>query len=416
MATEQLNLEFNQFTFNNYFRKIKGDMYQTDFYRRLVEIFNKQTIDTMLGVSNPDDGQPTILDMELFYSNWESKNSYIDYASSIGTSFGPDQGNIDEPYALLKQFSGFLIQYYFFVRRNSTSVLPRIVSQNETGYYIQTANLYLFFRDSRVRGAGNITINSMCRANYSFINGDENRRNYISSNKNLFGWCGCFAPQDPITDVTGFEIQNECDPMCVAQPSIKLWTEAATQVECTSAVCVISGISLNIEDSEDREYNINQICSACEKNSTEDQPCRCVIDSDFASLLGKIGATGTDGRPSGMDVSSTFNRYCPNAICVITDYTQGGTTVIPCNTLNPAASGLGDPNYATGQIDYTFNVGISSGAISLIVLFVFVPLIFLFFIAIVKNTQEIVVRNKRPPPGGGSIPASRGNTSRIGIN
>lgn len=406
-----LNTDFNQFAFTNYLRTIGGNLYKTNFYTELFRKrgMDKSVLDRMLGVSNPVDGDPTIIDPELLYANWEDKNNYVEYALEIQNFLGSDTPNIDQPYAELQLMSAFLIQYYFFVKRNVNSVLPRLVGPNETGYYVQTTNLYLFFRDNRARGIGNLTISSMCEQNYSFVDGDESKRIYISRNSSLLNWCGCFAPQDPINEAAGFEVPNECDPLCVTQSSIKLWDRDARIISCNSAVCVISGISLNIEDSADRIYNINQICSACEKNSTEDQPCRCVIDSDFASLLTKISAPGVDGKPSGMDVSSTFNRYCPNAICVITDYTQAGTTVVPCNTLNPAATGLGDENYATGEVNYTFDVGINSGTISLIVLFILIPLVFLCFIAIVKNTQEIVVKNKRPPPGGGS-------QNRIGIN
>jgi len=392
-----LNLDFNQFSFTNYLRTINGNLRKTIFYIPMINGMNKKVLDSMLGVVNPDDTETTIIDPELLYANWESKNNYQDYAVEIQLFLGPDNGNFDTPYALLQNMSAFLIQYYFFVKRNVNSILPRLVGLNQPGYYIQTTNLYLFFKDDRIRGAGNQTISTMCENNYLFIDGDENKRIYISKNTSLLNWCGCFAPQDPITKAVGFEVPNECDPLCVAQPSIKLWSQSANKIECNSAVCIIGQITINIQDSSDRSYNINQIGSACEKNSSDEQPCRCVIDSDFASLLTKIGAPGTDGKPSGMDVSSTFYRYCPNAICLITDYTQGGTTVIPCNSLNPAATGIGEENYATGETTYTFGVDLNSGILGIVVLFIFIPLIFLFFIAIVKNSQEISVNSKRPP-------------------
>lgn len=384
-----LNLDFNQVLFTNYYSSIGGNLYKTNFYSQLIQKFggDPTTINNMLGVNDPTVDFATI-DTQLFYNNWSSKDQALAYASQINAALFSGTANIGQAWALLQNMSGFMIQFYFFVKRDINSVLPKIVGYSKPGYYQQTNNFYTFFRSNLVRGAGNVTINSMCQQLVSFVDGDENKRTYISKSPNLLGWCGCFAPLDPISVASGVDVPQECDTLCVNQSAIKLWELNGVNpepLECQSAVCVMSGISLNVQESTDRIYNFNQICTACEDN--KEQPCRCVIDSDFASLLTKIQA-----GDSGMDVSTIFNQYCPNAICVITDYTQEGTRIVDCNSLNPAASGLGTENYATGDITYTFDVGINSGTVSLIVLFVLLPLIFLCFIVIIKDSQEIKVK------------------------
>lgn len=400
MSVNGLPTGYDPNSFIRYYNSIGGDLTQTDFYKSLIggnDPDKIKIVHDILGV-NTDLG--IRIDPPTFYNNWGKYENALDYASRIGTiyflgepvNFAPARGN-------LQLLSSFLLNWYFATKPSPTQFKPEIVPYKRQGYYIQTQNLQKFFADARTRGIGNLFVNSICTSILNSFDDVEDKRTYVSVNPDLLGWCGCFSPNDPAmenlpaSDGGGENFPKACDPLCYNQKSIKLFDiNGAEQVQCRSAVCVLSNISLNVEGSTNQRFNFEQICTACDPNSPfySDEPCRCIVDSDFISLLSKIGATDPDGRSSGMDVQTTFQRYCPNSVCIIIDHITKVPQVLPCNEFNAAATGLADTNYGDGTQTYNFKTGISDDFILLICV-IMISFIVLILGMLIKREVEIKV-------------------------
>ncbi len=364
----RLTQDFDRDEFMRYYISIDGRLDKTDFYGPLIDGLesNKILIHNMFGVLTDD---PPRINNLAFYENWSSSSRATTYAESMFTHYMNDVSKFSIYRAFLQQMSSFLIQYYFNFKKSATDFLPQVVSYKRRGYFIQTANLQSFFKDERTRGIGNLIISSMCTKILERYENVNDKRTYVSVNPELLSWCGCFAPPDPVMESLppdeggGENFPMQCDPLCVSSSSIKLFDiNGGDVLKCTSAVCVLSNIALNVEGSTNQTYNFRQICSACLPTSDGgDDPCRCIVDTEFVSMLSKIGADDPDGRSSGMDVSTTFERYCPNSVCIVIDHVTNQSRVVECNEFNPSVSGFEETNFGTGKREITIEKGVPKG-------------------------------------------------------
>jgi len=404
----QVPLIFDRDEFIELFQTHGGNLLNFKFYTVLISNLGQEAqlfLNNLLGVLDSTK-TPLTTDITTFYNIWASGEDASQNSGVFSAYFLNDAGDayIDR-WTAAEEMASYIIQYYFSFQKNNVSVLPRITSPSGVGYYPQTNNLYIFFQSFQTRGIGNAIISSMCKLTilnqYNSIN---NQRKFISLNPDVLGWCGCFSPDDPVALEVESNFPKECDSLCVNGKAIKLVSKYGLQeLECNSAICVLSDIALNVEGSTDRQYNFNQICTACQNIKKGDQPCRCIVDSTFSSVLSKISAddpSGGDGQV-GMDVGIVFERYCPNSVCYIVNIETGGVQTLECNKLNPAATGMGETNRGIGTKDITFSSKISYDTYSLL-LGVVVIVIFMCLMLMIKSQKKIIVatgvENFIPPP------------------
>jgi len=394
---------FDQNNFLTFLTNIGGgDLNRTKFYQELKIISSDSLIflNTVLGIPSVDQSGKAMINIDTFYQNWSDVSTARDYGDTLNSIFFADVASGDVfsiRYSLLQELSAFLIQYYFFIQKSENDPLPKIVNPGKTGYYQQTDCFYSFFSNINTRGIGNFTTNGMCDQMLQNFSSEQDRRTYVSVNPEILGWCGCFTPQDPDILEIVKDFPPECDPLCVNGRSMKLFSvDGTTQLKCQSPVCVISEISLNVEGSTNRQFHFNQICNGCSDVTLNPgkQPCRCVIDSKFSSLLTKIGADSDDGTTTGMDVSTTFEKYCPNSICFIIDETTGQVQTLACNKLNPSATGTGKNNRVTAEKQIVFSKIVSTSTIALLV-GLGVVLISMCLLLFVRSKRNIVIASSR---------------------
>lgn len=413
--------DFDQPSFLELYKNNNGNLKNFRFYNVLSKIVAPNGIvivdlgillNKILGVNAAFSTSSTsvVTDMETFYTNWSSTENALENASLFRSFFqteGSTRINVDfaHAYDASKEMSSYILKYYFFFQRDENSVLPKLVSQNTKGYYPQTDALYTFFRDPFVRGIANPILQNICNTNLAQFSAVADKRRFVSLNPPILDWCGCFTPPDSISLEVDPNFPPECDPLCVNDQSIKLVDTSGVGLECNSAVCVISDVSLNVAGSTNRQYDFQQICNACEDSSlnSSSQPCRCIIDSEFSSVLSKISAddpTGGDGKV-GLDVGLVFERYCPNSVCYVVDRETGSVQSLDCNKLNPAATGQGVPDNAGGGIKFGFSGKISFDTISLLSAIVMI-VIFMCLMLMIKSQKRVIVasemKNISPAP------------------
>ncbi len=400
--------DFDQADFLDLYKQYGNNLNNFKFYSVLSQIVNGignsdlgELLNKLLGVNAAFGSTTTtpITDMETFYTNWNSTEDALENATLFIPFFqteGSNKVNISfqEAYAASQEMSNYILKYYFFFQRDENSVLPKLVSQTTKGYYQQTDSLYTFFRDVEVRGIANPIIQNICNADLSQFTEVADKRRFVSLNPPVLDWCGCFTPADPVTLKVDPDFPPECDPLCVNDQSINLVDTSGIAIECNSTVCVISDVSLNVAGSTNRQYDFQQICNACESKqlNPSSQPCRCIIDSEFSSVLSKISAddpTGGDGKV-GMDVGLVFERYCPNSVCYVVDRETGSVQSLDCNKLNPAATGQGTPDNAGGGIKFGFSSKISFDTISLLSAIVMI-VIFMCLMLMIKSQKRVIV-------------------------
>lgn len=396
-------LEFDSDNFLLFYQSIgNGNLNNCLFYKQLPEFTSSSPsavdlLNTLLGVLDPQNPKT---DVNALYTTWSDVNAASDYASVFGETFLEFPGSTPAStyvasWSLCQEFASYLIQYYFTFRKDENDPVPRLVAQNSPGYYPPTEGLYTFFQSLLTRGIANATIQSYCTQILDLYSSVEDKRRYVSLSPELLGWCGCFTPTDPDALQVDSSFPPECDPLCVNGRAIKLFQNFGQDESiCTSAVCVLSNVSLNAEGSSNRTFNFNQICNACQDTrlNTGGQPCRCIIDSEFSSVISKIGANDPDGGDGviGLDVGVTFERYCPNSICYIVDQETGSVQTLECNKLNPSATAAGYNNLGAGKLELSYSTKISFNIITLLMVIVLI-LIFLCLLLITKSQKKVVV-------------------------
>jgi hypothetical protein len=388
----QIPLVFNRDAFITLFQTYGQNLRNFKFYNVLISNLGLEAqsfLNNLLGVLDQETSLST--DITTFYNNWAISKDASENTGIFAAYFLSDAGDAYiVRWNAAQEMASYIIQYYFSFQLDT---IPRVTGPSGVGFHPQTDNLYTFFQSFQTRGIGNTIISSMCSLDIlNKYSGVDNQRKYVSLNPQVLGWCGCFSPDDPIALEVQSTFPKECDSLCVNGRAIKLVSVyGQSQLECNSAICVLSDVSLNVEGSTNRQYNFNQVCTACQ-GKTPDQPCRCIIDTKFASILSKISAddpSGGDGQ-IGMDVGVVFERYCPNSICYLVDKETGNVQTLPCNKLNPSATGIGETNRGTGVKTIVFSSKISFDTMFILMSIVII-VIFMCLMLIIKDEKKVIV-------------------------
>lgn len=108
-------------------------------------------------------------------------------------------------------------------------------------------------------------------------------RERVGANGNVARYCGCYMPVSayPYTDAYG--VPRECDSVCLNSTSIP-WT-----TRCTTTVCLIDSVSIQLQSGTVGDISFQQLCSACGVGS-----CQCVI--------GNIDLTVSEAELENLDL------------------------------------------------------------------------------------------------------------------
>lgn len=318
----------------------------------------------MFSIAGIDSKTNSEIPQSLWYSAWISQAETNLYAAqlliilnkvyALSTSnikYFIDQMDYIGGYVLIRYFSNPIPEGF-----PNAGNYPLLVSNTEDYYNRMTDVLYdFFYNEGRgIFGLGNYVINELC-SNFS--------RDTVGSYKPILNWCGCFSKDDQITIDAKEKYPNSasyskaCDPLCIANDSIKLVQSATddapfTNQECTATFCIMTKFSISTTDS-DGIINLNQICP-CSKN----QSCFCIIDSTIEGLLNRVRAN--DGGSMSDPIS--FKQYCPGARCIVQNK-DGTTTEVECQQDNPNGT-----NQIHGGTQDLYNLGPNIWMIFLILL------------------------------------------------
>lgn len=155
----------------------------------------------------------------------------------------------------------------------------------------------------------------------------ECSRNEIASNPALIAMCGCVAPppgKDAFYNQTMQNYSPACDPLCNRLDTIKTanYTTGSANV-CNANVCVIESVTINSIASTGVAPTFNQVCPACADGQGN---CICIIDATFENTIPAV--QGNSGET--IDNPITFNQYCPNSQCYVSDPTTGTFNQVDC--------------------------------------------------------------------------------------
>lgn len=97
----------------------------------------------------------------------------------------------------------------------------------------------------------------------------------VNANRNVAELCGCFLSSADIYEYSATGIARECIPPCTNMNAVKLATGpgAGGIVPCTSGICVIDDVAINIARSKGGNIDVSQTCVNCSGAAT----CRCDI-------------------------------------------------------------------------------------------------------------------------------------------
>ena len=136
---------------------------------------------------------------------------------------------------------------------------------------------------------------SVCKNNKYLQN--QYTKDDLSTNKNLAYFCGCYLQSSNYIPT----VPLECDSLCGAEQSIKLFDISNNQIRCQNNICAISDITINIYESTVGNINFEQICGgicgeiACSKcyleNITIDILQSKVGDINLVQKCGGVGST-----------------------------------------------------------------------------------------------------------------------------
>lgn len=188
--------------------------------------------------------------------------------------------------------------------------------------------------------------------------------NDIKRNLKLLNLCGCnLSTSVNSLFVDTFQITEECTPYCnvpgVIPKPISFLERGGRK--CQQSTCVINDITLNFIDSEvgGQGLTLGNFCSSCGGTG---QVCTCLLsDITFTSISSQI---------SGLNLS----QQCGSGKCVIPQVQKSGETQhvsIPCNVTRGSILPNSIELKKAGEFIIT----------ALIILFVFIVLIALFFLA-----------------------------------
>lgn len=206
-------------------------------------------------------------------------------------------------------------------------------------------------------------------------------------NMDLMQLCGCYLPDSEYTNTGG----RVCDNLCVGATVIKYVEEGQTvPSRCSSGVCVIDGVSINISSSFGGDINFYQTCPSCGPT-----PCRCIIN-DIDVLVDNV-------KSSNLNIE----QNCKGGTTCYVSGENGQQQEVPCESY------LAVLNKNTQVGNFSAQGGQSSANWGIFWLsFSFGVLFFLLFIYLVyeklNEKPKIVVQRyqygKKPIPVSEAIP------------
>jgi hypothetical protein len=143
---------------------------------------------------------------------------------------------------------------------------------------------------------------SVCKNNL-FLKDQYNKED-LSSNKNLAYFCGCFLKNENYIPT----IPIECDSLCGATPSIKLFDAFNNEIKCQNNICSISDITINVYESTVGNINFEQICGGiCGGISCN----RCYLENITIDILqSKVGDINLVQKCGGVDATEETAFEC----------------------------------------------------------------------------------------------------------
>lgn len=192
---------------------------------------------------------------------------------------------------------------------------------------------------------------SVCKNN--LLLSDQYDKDDLSSNKNLAYFCGCYLKNENYIPT----IPIECDSLCGASPSIKLFDAFNNEIKCQNNICSISDITINIYESTVGNVNFEQICGGiCGGISCN----RCYLENITIDILqSKVGDINLTQKCGGADATTTSAFECYEID------NNGNYVVVACEE---------EPSVSTN-----INIVIFIAIISFIIIIVILLIIFLIF-------------------------------------
>lgn len=150
----------------------------------------------------------------------------------------------------------------------------------------------------------------------------------LSLYPNIASLCGCYLqPSNYARLLNFFGVQRECQPICNSNFPVKYTDPQTLQPrQCTSSLCFINDITLNLINSTAGNINFSQVCSSCGPNAN----CTCTINN--------VRITAVEASLRNINLSQecggTINCFGQNP-----DNPDGPAIPINCRTLEPDEPG-----------------------------------------------------------------------------
>jgi len=152
-------------------------------------------------------------------------------------------------------------------------------------------------------------------------------RSQLEGNINAVKLCGCYLPdQEYAVYESLYSIPRTCDPFCANTQTVPLVGPVYEKEICTSNVCLIDNITVNLINSEGGNIGFTQVCGGCGGNTS----CNCTISN--------VSITAVESTLGNINLK----QECLGSLKCYTT-TNGVSFEVPCTT-NPVEEILG-PRY-----------------------------------------------------------------------
>lgn len=302
-----------------------------------------------------DDLRKESFSVENLYSFWKDQSNAISLASKVkifGSS--PAQGKynvtIYEGCSNLRNYTYAILKVFFCNAIPLTLETP-VLGKIQQECLLQKENIYRYLSDFQglgVQGYGlaacipsNVgsdrdspkiesIMKTFCTSMMPSSVPDNQQSLYISSNQDIYKWCGCYVSPTNFA-VTKAGISSNCSPLCTNPISVDLYeyadpnsSDQVTSISCNQTICAIDEVSIKNLDDEGN-INFNQICKGCADGGN----CTCIIDNSVQGILDKIIT-----QEGGTQSQVSFKQVCPNAECFLFDPSNKSYKELTCNTNN----------------------------------------------------------------------------------
>lgn len=195
----------------------------------------------------------------------------------------------------------------------------------------------------------------------------------ILKHPSSFKWCGCYMSPDVYAKYTDlYQIPVECTPTCNQTGNLPLAEiNGVTPKRCTQSICVMDNITIDIINTDIKNFNFEQVCSSCGSKGS----CQCTL-SNFTFISGGSQIDKLDlSQKCG---SSTCYRDITNTEGVVTKTIQ-----VPCDS---------DDSYDPQAIDDENKKKLQQANNTLVM---YIIIIFIILIVILIVGWFIIVPRKR---------------------